>query len=101
MTNDNVTNLNEENQPLDNTNDDLTGVGGTVVGNTSFTQEEIENANKPQPNVILNTTDVNSNMASNYRDPERVGSRSNEAADLTDTNSGDIISGAAKGVSQS
>ncbi len=100
MTND-VTNLNEEDLPLENTSDNLSGVGGTVVGNTTFTQEEIENANKPQPNVILNTTDVGTNMASNYRDPERVNQRSNESPDSTDSNSGDIISGAAKGVSQS
>ena len=73
----------------------------TVQG-TTFTQEEIEEANKPQPNVILNSTgDGNPEAGSSYRDPERVSPRSNEAADSTDTNTGGIISGAAKGTAQS
>ena len=65
------------------------------------TQEEIEMANKPQPNVILNKIPGAGHLASAHRDTERVASRANEAADSTDTNTGGIIAGAAKGTSQS
>lgn len=63
------------------------------------TPEEIEQANKPQPNVILSKADgANTRI---HRDTERVASRANEASDSTDTNTGGIIAGAAKGTSQS
>lgn len=70
-----------------------------IVQGTKFTPEEIEQANKPQPNVILDILE-GSNTKTN-RDNERVNPRANEAPDSTDTNSGGIISGGAKGVNQS
>ena len=85
----------EENQQVNDSSNTI------KVGNTTFTQEEIEAANKPQPNVITDTVDVNRNVATGYRDPERVNQRSNEAPDSTDTNTGEIIAGAAKGTAQS
>lgn len=71
------------------------------LGNTTFTDEEIEAANKPQPNVITDKVDVNRNVATGYRDPERINTRANEAPDSTDTNTGNIVAGAAKGTAQS
>jgi len=65
------------------------------------TPEEIENANKPQPNVILNKVSGSDSSMAPRRDTERVASRANEAADSTDTNTGGIIAGGAKGASQS
>src|SRR4051812_13347185 len=70
----------------------LSGDTVTVQG-TTFTREEIEQANKPQPNVILDKVsgpDIELN-----RDNERVNPRANEASDSTDTNTGGMISGAA------
>lgn len=81
-------NATTENKPIEND-----------LGNTTFTQEEIEAANKPQPNVILN--DKENVMAQNYRDRDRVSSRANEVTDRNDTNTGAMISGAAKGANQS
>ena len=63
------------------------------------TPEEIEQANKPQPNVILSKAG-GPNIELN-RDMERVNPRANEAPDSTDTNTGGIVAGAAKGASQS
>ena len=65
------------------------------------TPEEIENANKPQPNVILNKIPSAGHLSSVHRDTERVAARANEASDSTDTNTGGIVAGAAKGASQS
>jgi hypothetical protein len=59
-----------------------------------------EEANKPQPNVILNKVGGKSN-ATSYHDTERVSPRANEASDQKDTNTGGIIAGGAKGTSQS
>ncbi len=107
-TNDGYNNL-ENNEDLKPLEGNIEISGSNAAGNdtvnvqgTEFTQEEIEAANKPQPNVILNATpDGNPNASGSYRDPERVNKRSNESPDSTDSNSGDMIAGAAKGVSQS
>lgn len=69
------------------------------LGNTTFTQEEIEAANKPQPNVILANRETT--LAQNYHDRDRVSQRANEASDRNDTNTGSMIAGAAKGANQS
>lgn len=71
------------------------------TGNTTFTDEEIEQANKPQPNVITSATSVSDTRGGITRDNMRVADRPNEAPDLTDTNTGGIIAGGAKGASQS
>ena len=63
--------------------------------------EDIENANKPQPNVILNKIPSGGHISTAHRDTERVAARANEASDSTDTNTGGIVAGAAKGASQS
>ena len=63
--------------------------------------EDIENANKPQPNVILNKIPSGGHISTAHRDTERVAARANEASDSTDTNTGGIVAGAAKGTSQS
>jgi len=76
----------------------LTGDTVTVQG-TTFTREEIEEANKPQPNVILDK--VGGPDTKLNRDNERVADRANEASDSTDTNTGGMIAGAAKGANQS
>jgi hypothetical protein len=76
----------------------LTGDTVTVQG-TTFTREEIEEANKPQPNVILDK--VGGPNTKLNRDNERVAERANEASDSTDTNTGGMIAGAAKGANQS
>ncbi len=70
-----------------------------IVQGTKFTKEEIAQANKPQPNVILDILEGANTKTT--RDNERVKTRANEAPDSTDTNSGGIISGGAKGVNQS
>lgn len=69
------------------------------VANAHATPEEIEAANKPQPNVILDKVG-GPNIELN-RDVERVNARANEASDSTDTNTGGIVAGAAKGANQS
>ena len=74
------------------------------VQGTTFTEEEIEEANKPQPNVILDKVGGAGSSASYgtaQRDSERVEDRANEAPDSTDSNTGGIIAGGAKGASQS
>ena len=63
-------------------------------------ENDIEDANKPQPNVILNNVGATS-RATSYHDTERVSPRDNEASDQNDTNTGGIIAGGAKGASQS
>lgn len=70
----------------------------TVQG-TTFTKEEIEEANKPQPNVILDR--ISGPNTETTRDNERVNARANEASDSTDTNTGGIAAGGAKGANQS
>jgi len=72
-----------------------------VQHDPTATPEDIENANKPQPNVILNKVSGSDSSIAPRRDTERVASRANEAADSTDTNTGGIIAGGAKGASQS
>lgn len=76
----------------------LSGDTVTVQG-TTFTPEEIAEANKPQPNVILDKAG-GANIKLN-RDNERVNARANEAPDSTDSNTGGMIAGAAKGANQS
>jgi hypothetical protein len=76
----------------------LTGDTVTVQG-TTFTREEIEQANKPQPNVILDK--LRGPNTKTTRDNERVNARANEASDSTDTNTGGMAAGGAKGVNQS
>ncbi|MCW3109697.1 MAG: hypothetical protein JWQ09_4203 [Segetibacter sp.] len=101
----------ENNQGLNSQNDNelnssvgktstsqLTGDTVSVQG-TTFTKEEIEQANKPQPNVILDK--ASGPNTETTRDNERVNARANEASDSTDTNTGGMIAGAAKGANQS
>src|SRR4051812_35322961 len=76
-----------------------TNSGTVTVQGTTFTKEEIEQANKPQPNVILDK--VSGPNTETTRDNERVNARANEASDSTDTNTGGIIAGGAKGANQS
>ncbi len=76
------------------------------VQGTTFTQEEIEEANKPQRNVILDTiggSGISDSQDSGgvTRDNDRVNKRANEASDSTDTNTGGIAAGGAKGANQS
>jgi hypothetical protein len=94
------------NSSLENTENNTTGSQRTVeVQGTTFTEEEIKEANKPQRNVILNTIGGSgigtSDADTDYRDNERVNARANEAPDSTDTNTGGISSGGAKGANQS
>ena len=99
--------MSENNQGSNSQNDNTENVANTsqlsgdtvTVQGTTFTQEEIEEANKPQPNVILDKVG-GPNIELN-RDNERVNERANEASDSTDTNTGGIIAGAAKGANQS
>ena len=76
----------------------------TIQG-TKFTKEEVEEANKPQRNVILETIGGSGigtpDEKTDFRDPERVDTRANEAPDSTDTNTGGIAAGGAKGANQS
>src|SRR3954464_9293295 len=76
---------------------------GTVnVQGVEFTKEELEEANKPQPNVIMSKVDHDPLVPkTGTRDNERVNPRANEAPDSTDTNTGGIVAGAAKGANQS
>ncbi len=90
---------NNNSDPSSSTNtSQLSGDTVTVQG-TTFTKEEIEQANKPQPNVILDK--VSGGNTETTRDNERVNARANEASDSTDTNTGGMIAGGAKGASQS
>ena len=89
---------NDLNSSVGTNTSQLTGDTVTVQG-TTFTKEEIEEANKPQPNVILDK--VGGPNIELTRDNERVNPRANEASDSTDTNTGGIIAGAAKGANQS
>ncbi|WP_147204690.1 hypothetical protein [Segetibacter aerophilus] len=103
--------MSDTNKSLDSQNDNdlnssvsgpntgqLTGDTVTVQG-TTFTKEEIEQANKPQPNVILDK--VGGPNTETTRDNERVNPRANEAPDSTDTNTGGLVAGGAKGANQS
>lgn len=73
----------------------------TVQG-VEFTKEELEDANKPQPNVIMSKVDQDPVVSgTGTRDNLRVGERANEASDSTDTNTGGIAAGGAKGANQS
>lgn len=76
-----------------------------MVQGTKFTKEEIEEANKPQRNVILDTIGGSGigtpDSDTDYRDHDRVNTRANEAPDSTDTNTGGIAAGGAKGANQS
>lgn len=99
---------NNEGTSSQNDNDLHSTVGNTTTGEqngnvtiqgTTFTPEEIEQANKPQPNLILDK--VNGPNTETTRDNERVNARANEASDSTDTNTGGMIAGGAKGANQS
>lgn len=78
-----------------------------VVQGTKFTKEEIVEANKPQRNVILETIggsgigDSSVDSDTDYRDGEREEKRANQAPDSTDTNTGGMSAGGAKGANQS
>lgn len=101
---DNTTGFNDDtntNLPNDTSNTGSEKKMTNDLGNTSFTQEEIEEANKPQPNVILNQVSENTGAEIAYRDRNRVSARANEASDPNDTNTGSMISGGVKGASQS
>lgn len=79
---------------------------GTVdVQGVEFTKEELEEANKPQRNVILDEIGGSGigtpDSDTDYRDNDRVNRRANEAPDSTDTNTGGIAAGGAKGANQS
>ena len=95
----------KDNSNKENTIDYTAGTGGedneetTNVQGVEFTPEEIEEANKPQPNVILDK--VSGPDTELNRDTQRVNPRANEAPDSTDSNTGGMISGGAKGTSQS
>jgi hypothetical protein len=89
---------NDLNSSIGTNTSQLSGDTVTVQG-TTFTKEEIEQANKPQPNVILDK--VGGPNTETNRDNERVNARANEASDSTDTNTGGIVAGAAKGANQS
>lgn len=94
------------NSSTGNIEEGLRNGGDTViVQGTKFTKEEIEEANKPQRNVILDTIGGSGIGApdsdTDYRDNERVNTRANEASDSTDTNTGGIAAGGAKGANQS
>lgn len=107
--NDRLNPLNENDNTdssLGNTDENLKNGGKTVkVQGTTFTQEEIEEANKPQRNVILDTIGGSGigtpDSDTDYRDNDRVNTRANEAPDSTDTNTGGIAAGGAKGANQS
>lgn len=108
--NDKLNSLKEKdnlNSSLENTAENQKNSGNTVkVQGTTFTQEEIEEANKPQRNVILNTIggsgiSDSQDAGGETRDNERVNKRANEASDSTDTNTGGIAAGGAKGANQS
>lgn len=91
---------------LENTENEHTSGERTVkVQGTTFTEEEIKEANKPQRNVILDTIGGSGigtpDSDTDYRDNDRVNTRANEASDSTDTNTGGISSGGAKGANQS
>ena len=94
----NSQNDNDLNASIGGNNGQLSGDTVTVQG-TTFTKEEVEQANKPQPNVILDKVGGANNETT--RDNERVNVRANEASDSTDTNTGGIVAGAAKGANQS
>lgn len=95
------------NSSLGNIEEDQQNSEGTVeVQGTTFTEEEIEEANKPQRNVILDTiggSGIPDSLESGgiHRDNDRVNRRANEASDSTDTNTGGIAAGGAKGANQS
>lgn len=91
-------NDNDLNASVDSDTSQLSGDTVTVQG-TTFTKEEIEQANKPQPNVILDR--ISGPNTETTRDNERVNPRANEASDSTDTNTGGIAAGGAKGANQS
>lgn len=108
MINDNnkLNSLNEQ----ENTNSSLENIEENrehtvTVQGTKFTEEEIEEANKPQRNVILDKIGGSGistpDSDTDYRDNERVNRRANEASDSTDTNTGGIAAGGAKGANQS
>ena len=106
--NDGLDNLDEKDKidPTLNTQTNLKSSGRTVeVQGTTFTEEEIKEANKPQRNVILDTIGGSgigtSDSDTDFRDNERVNTRANEAPDSTDTNTGGIAAGGAKGANQS
>lgn len=94
---------NSANSSLENTEDtQLNNEGKVSVQGVEFTKEELEEANKPQPNVITSKVDQDSVvLKTTNRDNERVNQRANEASDSTDTNTGGIIAGGAKGANQS
>ena len=87
-----------------NNEDNLSNLDEDAISNESTGSDqaagETEDANKPQPNVILNKVGGGTN-ATSYRDTERVSPRANEASDQNDTNTGGIVAGGAKGASQS
>ena len=89
---------NDLNSSIGTNTSQLSGDTVTVQG-TTFTKEEIEQANKPQPNVILDR--ISGPNTETTRDNERVNARANEASDSTDTNTGGMAAGGAKGANQS
>ena len=108
--NDRLDSLNEKdniNISAANSEESNKNSGRTVeVQGTTFTEEEIEEANKPQRNVILDKIggsgiSDSQDSGGETRDNERVNKRANEASDSTDTNTGGIAAGGAKGANQS
>ncbi len=94
------------NSSLGNIEEDQQNSEKTVnVQGVEFTKEEIEEANKPQRNVILDTIGGSGigtpDSDTDYRDNDRVNTRANEAPDSTDSNTGGIAAGGAKGANQS
>ncbi|MDB5246331.1 MAG: hypothetical protein JWQ40_725 [Segetibacter sp.] len=104
LNNDGLSSLNDQENLKSSSNSNVEDIKSKItndLGNTTFTDEEIEQANKPQPNVITNATSGSGSIGTVTRDTERVNERANEASDSTDTNTGGIVAGAAKGASQS
>ena len=108
MINDNTgsNNLTENDNLSSSAKSSKTGSSETVnVQGVEFTKEELEEANKPQRNVILDTIGGSGigtpDSDTDYRDNDRVNTRANEAPDSTDTNTGGIAAGGAKGANQS
>lgn len=107
--NDELNSLNEKDtikSSFKTNNEDLqTGEQTVTIQGTRFTKEEVEEANKPQRNVILDTIGGSGigtpDEDTDYRDNDRVNTRANEAPDSTDTNTGGIAAGGAKGANQS
>ncbi len=73
------------------------------IENEKVNELSPDEKNKAQPNIALEKAKGgdSAEMGAGYRDTGRVSERANEAPDRTDSNTGGMISGGAKGASQS